>query len=118
MKHMGPTTGSGNTWSQFAHEVGLGVAVRVMPVPSVNSPPQREPQLIPAGALETVVSLILPCFTTNNSVDVGEEHDTVSRVWATTPWYSAEMVVVPQETVVASPASPGLLIVAMATLLD
>ena len=72
MKHMGPTTRSGNTWSQFVHEVGLGVAIRVMPVPSVNSPPQREPQLIPAGKLMTVVLLELPVFTTNNSVDIGE----------------------------------------------
>jgi hypothetical protein len=60
----------GNTWSQPIHEVGTGVAVRVIPVPSLNKAPQRVPQLIPAGALITVVLLTEPLFTTNNSIDV------------------------------------------------
>jgi hypothetical protein len=86
-----------------------------MPVPSLNSAPQTVPQLTPAGALATVVLLTEPLFTTNNSIDVTEVHETVSTVAPTTFWDSAEMVVVPQEMAVAIPV---LLTVAISVLLE
>ncbi len=45
-------------------------------------------------------------------------HSTVSSVWPTTSLSSAVMVVVPQPTAAARPGKPGLLIVAIPTLLD
>lgn len=76
-----------------------------MPVPSLNSAPQTVPQLIPVGWLTTVPATE-PVFVTSSSIDVIEPHETVSRVVPTIFWDSAETVVVPHDTAVASPVLP------------
>jgi hypothetical protein len=94
------------TSSQPVHggvAVGGGVAVRVIPVPSLNAAPQTEPQLMARVESRMRVSGVVPALITSNSIDVAGLHEMVSKVVAITFWSSADIVLVPQETAVANP---------------